>query len=143
MDAGTRAKEVGAALTSGRGARMFGRHTVANTIAFLLDLAILWALVEIAGMPRMSAAVIAFLVPMVVLYVLCREWVFPQTNRGWWSGFVYFAANIGIGFLVMMAVFWSLLEFTDLHYLVARVAASAVCGIVVFLLNGIFNFKEL
>ena len=138
-----RAKEVGSEITSKRGLKMFGKNTVASTIAFLLDLAILWALVELLAFPRVPAAVVAFLVPMVVFYFLEREWVFPDSDRKMASGFVYFAINIGIGFLVMLAVFWSLLEFTTLHYLLARIAASAVSGVVIFLLNGVFNFKQL
>jgi putative flippase GtrA len=138
-----KAKEVGAEVTSSRGLRMFGKNTVASTIAFALDLAILWGLVELAGLPRVASAVIAFIIPMVVFYVLERNWVFPDSDRGMTSGFFYFMVNIGIGFLVMLAVFWALLHFTPMHYLVARVLASMVSGIVIFLLNGVFNFKQL
>jgi putative flippase GtrA len=122
---------------------MFGKNTVASTLAFLLDLAILWGLVELVGFSRVPAAIVAFAVPMVLFYILEREWVFPGTKRGVASGFVYFMINIGIGFLVMLAVFWGLLLVTDLHYLIARVAASVVSGIVIFILNGVFNFKQL
>lgn len=121
----------------------FGRNTVASTISFVLDLAILWCLVELLAFPRVPAAVVAFLVPMVVFYFLSREWVFPETHRGVASGFVYFALNVGIGFVVMLATFWSLLEWTQIHYLLARVIASMISGIVIFLLNGFFNFKQL
>lgn len=121
----------------------FGRNTVASTISFALDLAILWCLVELLAFPRVPAAVVAFVVPMVVFYFLSREWVFPETQRGVASGFVYFALNVGIGFVVMLATFWSLLEWTEIHYLIARVIASVISGIVMFLLNGFFNFKQL
>ncbi len=55
----------------------------------------------------------------------------------------YFPVNVGIGFAAMLGVFWTLLELTELHYLVARVAASVVYGVLLFALNGRFNFKEL
>lgn len=122
---------------------MFGRNTVASTIAFALDLAILWGLVELAGFPRVPAAVVAFLIPMVVFYVLERQWVFAGTERGVAAGFVFFAVNVGIGFAVMLAVYWSLLLVTDIHYLIARVAASVANGVVMFVLNGVLNFKQL
>ena len=123
--------------------RMFGRNTVASTGTFLLDLAILWALVELASVPRVAAAAIAFLLPLMVFYFLQREWVFAGTQRGLAKGFAYFAMNVGIGFVAMLAVFWALLEFTTLHYLVARLAASVVYGLLLFALNGRFNFKQL
>ena len=122
---------------------MFGKNTVVSIGAFLLDLAILWSLVELAGIPRVIAAVVAFIIPMIIFYVFEREWVFPGTHRGVATGFAYFMINIGIGFAVMLATFWALLEFTPLHYLVARILASVVNGIVVFLLNGFLNFKQL
>lgn len=135
--------ELGEDVAGNRKVRMFGRNTVASTAAFLLDLLILWLLVDFAGFPRVPAAIVAFLVPMILFYILEREWVFPGTSRGVAKGFAYFMVNIGIGFLVMLGTFWALLLLTDLHYLIARVAASAVSGIVVFFLNGIFNFEEL
>jgi putative flippase GtrA len=126
-----------------RGMRMFGRHTVASTIAFALDLALLWSLVELIGMAHLPAAIIAFFVPMTLAYVLEREWVFPGTRRGVAKGYLYFAVNVGIGSLLMLATFWALMQFGGLHYLIARILASFVAGIAVFLLNGVFNFKQL
>ena len=122
---------------------MFGRNTVASTVAFALDLLILYALVEWLAAPRVAAAVIAFIVPMLAFYVLLRTWVFPATTRNVGSGFVYFLVNLGIGFLVMLALFWTMLELTELHYLWARIVASVANGVVIFLLNGFFNFKQL
>lgn len=137
------AKQAGERVVESRQAKMFGKNTIVSIGAFLLDLAILSALVELAGVPHVIAAMLAFIVPMIIFYIFQRTWVFPGTQRGVASGFAYFMINIGIGFAVMLATFWALLEFTPLHYLIARVLASVVNGIVVFLLNGFFNFKEL
>lgn len=142
-DAIEAAKQAAGDAVHSREARMFGRHTIASTITFLLDLAILWSLVELLGIAHFPAALIAFLIPMTLAYFIEREWVFPGTRRGVVKGFVYFAINIGIGSAVMFATFWALLELVGLHYLIARVAASVVSGIVIFLLNGLFNFKQL
>ena len=122
---------------------MFGRNTVASTIAFGLDLAILWCLVELLAFPHIIAATVAFIIPLIIFYVLLREWVFPDSDQGMAKGFAYFLVNVGIGFAAMLATFWTLLEITELHYLLARVAASVVYGVVLFLLNGFFNFKQL
>lgn len=138
-----KAKEAGANVVESKEAKMFGRNTVASIITFSLDLAILWVLVELAGFPHVPAAVLSFAVPMVLFYILQRTWVFPQTERGVASGFLYFMINVGIGFAAMLATFWALLEFTPIHYLIARILASVVNGIVIFVLNGVFNFKQL
>lgn len=136
-------KNAGEDIAESRGVRMFGRNTVASTIAFALDLLILWGLVELLDVPHVIAAVVAFFIPMTLFYILEREWVFPETDRGVAAGYVYFLINIGIGFVVMIMVFWALLQWTEIHYLLARIAGSIVSGIVVFFLNGIFNFEEL
>lgn len=136
-------ERLGARLTRKRTARMFGRNTVASTITFLLDLGILWLLVELVSVPQLIAAVIAFAIAMILFYILSRCWVFPDSGRNAGSGFAYFLFNIGIGFLVMFAVFWALLQWTELFYLLARIIASIVSGVVIFLLNGIFNFKQI
>jgi putative flippase GtrA len=141
--AGARVREAGKNAVNSREARMFGRNTIASIGSFLLDLAILVALVELAGFPRVPAAAVAFVIPLIVFYFLQREWVFPGTDRGVAEGFVYFLIIMGIGFVAMLAVFWTLLEVTDLHYVLARILASFVYGIIVFVLNGIFNFKQL
>ena len=142
-DAGRDLKELGEAAVASRPARMLIRNTVASIGVFLLDLAILASLVELAGFAHVPAAVVAFVIPLIVFYFLQREWVFPGTDRGVAKGFVYFLINMGIGFAAMISVFWTLLEMTDLHYLIARVLASVVYGLVVFVLNGMINFKQL
>lgn len=123
--------------------RMFGRNTIASTITFLLDLAILWALVELASMPRVTAAAIAFLLPLIIFYYLQRGWVFAGNEQGRLRGFAFFSMNVGIGYIAMLAVFWALVEFTTIHYLIARLLASVVYGLLLFGLNGRFNFKQL
>lgn len=141
--AGENLKEAGKEAVESRPARMLARNTVASIGTFLLDLAILATLVELVGLAHVPAATVAFLIPLVVFYFLQREWVFPGTDRGMASGFVYFLINMGVGFVAMIGVFWTLLEVTDLHYIIARVLASVVYGLVVFVLNGVFNFKQL
>ena len=115
-----RLKEVGDELLDERGAKMFGRHTVASVIVFLIDVLLLWSLVALLGMGYMPAAVIAYLAAVLLFYVIARKWVFPHSDRSVGKGLLYFLLNFGAGFLVMLAVYWSLIEFAELHYLVAR-----------------------
>ena len=123
--------------------RKFFRNTAASTATFLLDLAILWTLVEFLAVPQVPAAAIAFVVPLVVFYFLQRAWVFPDNDRSVGKGLAVFAATVGVSFIAMMATYWALMEFVGLHYLIARVGASLVYGLMLFVLNGKFNFKEL
>lgn len=124
-------------------ARLFARNTVASFFTFGVDVALLWLAVELAGAPYLPTAAVAFLVAMSLHYALSRLWVFRGTERGMAAGYVYFLINAGIGLVVTIGAFWALMELAGLHYLVARVLASIVAGILVFFLNAVFNFKAL
>lgn len=129
--------------TALRGGRLFVRNTLASTLTFGIDIALLWFLVERAGAERIVAAAFAFLVAISLHYLLARIWVFRGSGRGLASGYVYFLTNAGIGLIVTLGLFWLLLELTPLHYLISRGISSVAAGIVVFFLNAIFNFKQL
>ena len=127
----------------GRGARLFGRNTVASIGAFAFDMALLALLVELAGISYLPAAATAFVLAMSAQYVVSRIWVFKHSDRGLAAGYFYFLLNTAAGLVVTLAVFWLLLELAGMHYLLARAAASVVAGLVVFSLNAVFNFKAL
>ena len=82
------ALETGAPTVKWRRLRMFGRNTVTSTIAFALDLALLWGLVELLDMAHLPAAIIAFFVPLTFAYILTRQWVFPGSHRGVAEGYL-------------------------------------------------------
>ena len=126
-----------------RVARLFGRNTVASFFAFGIDVALLWLAVELAGAPYLPAAAVAFLIAMSIHYLLSRIWVFRGSERGMAAGYAYFLMNAGIGLVVTLGAFALLMELAGLHYLIARVLASVVAGILVFFLNAVFNFKAL
>jgi len=125
------------------GAVLFGRNTVASIGVFVVDLTILAILVELADLRYFYAAVIAFLIANSIHYVLARAWIFKRSGQGVGRGYAWFLVNAGVGLAVTMAVLITFVEFLGLHYVVARVIASVFAGIITFLLNAIFNFKEL
>lgn len=122
---------------------MFGKNSVAGTIAFAFDLALLWLLVERGGWAYLPAAAFAFLIAITIHYALARRFVFHESTRGLASGYLFFVANAAIGLLVTLAAFALLVELFELHYLVARLISSVKAGVVVFLLNAVFNFRVL
>jgi putative flippase GtrA len=126
-----------------RTAKLLGRSTIVNIATFVLDLAVLSASVELLGMPYIPAAAGAFLLAITINYGVSRRWVFQDSDRGLATGLIYFFVNAVIGLLATMAVFVLLLEIANLFYIVARVIASAVAGLIVFALNAIWNFKAI
>jgi putative flippase GtrA len=125
------------------GTKLFVRNSVASVVAFAVDLALLWLLVQEAHVNDLVAVSVAFLLAMTLHYVLARVWVFRGTDRGVASGYAYFIINAAIGLTVTLVLFAVMTRLTGLHFLASRAVASAVAGIVVFFLNAVFNFRQL
>lgn len=122
---------------------MLARNTVVSCFAFAFDLALLWALVQLAGWGKLEAAAIGFVAANTLHYALGRSWIFRGTERGVAAGYVYFLINSGVGLVVTMTLYAAFLRFTPIDFLVARILVSLVAGLVVFLLNAMFNFCRL
>lgn len=130
-------------LFSRNAAAMLGRNTLVSCFAFALDLALLWALVQLAGMDRLAAAAIGFVAANTLHYALGRSWIFRGTERGVAAGYVYFLVNAMVGLIVTITLYAAFLRFTSIDYIAARVIVSVFAGLAVFLLNAIFNFRRL
>lgn len=131
-----------ARLLSLRVAAMLWRNTVVSCSVFVLGLCVLYALVDGLGFPEVPAAGIGFLVANSLHYVLGRTWIFRGTERAAGSGYALFLLNAGVGLAVTMALYAALLVFTPLNYIVARILVSLFAGLVVFVLNAVFNFRR-
>ena len=133
--------EIVSRLAERRTAVLLGRNTVASFATFALDILLLWLLVEFAGIVYLVAAAIAYLIAITVQYALSRVWVFRRSDRGMATGYFYFLINAGIGLVATLAMLFALVELAGLFYLVARAISSVVAGVLMFVLNAVFNFK--
>ena len=122
--------------------RMLLRNTVVSTGVFLLGLAVLWVLVEKAGMNAVLATGFSFLVANSIHYIFGRTWIFAGSDRKLSTGYAIFLMNAMIGLAVTVGLFWVLTELTPMNYLVARVIVSVFAGLAVFGLNASINFRQ-
>ena len=130
-------------LISRKSAMLLARNTVASCLVFALNLTLLWLLVESLGLNELAAAAIAFVVANSLQYGFGRTWVFRGTERGVAAGYVYFFVNAGIGLAITLVLYAAFLEFTSIHYLVARMIVSVFAGLAMFVLNATLNFRRL
>lgn len=121
--------------------RRFFRYTIVGVSTFLVDLAILWALIDLFEVNLFLAAAIGFLLGVSLNYFVSRTWVYQGTNRGFTRGYVYFLvlAFLGVGMTVLLM--WLLTAFTNFHYITVRVIVASFVGIGTYLLNLHLNFK--
>ena len=121
---------------------MLWRNTVVSTVVFLVGLGVLWLMVERAGMDPVLATGLSFLIANSIHYVFGRTWIFAGSERKVSTGYVLFLGNAVVGLIVTVGLFWVLTEFTPMNYLVARVIVSVFAGLAVFVLNAVFNFRQ-
>ena len=124
-------------------ATLLAQNTLVSIGTFAFDIALLWALVALLGMDKVVAAALAFVVANSLHYAIGRGWIFYGTDRHVATGFIYFQINSVIGLVITVALFAALIRWTPINYLVARVLVSVVSGLTVFLLNAVFNFRQL
>jgi putative flippase GtrA len=122
---------------------MLARNTIVSCGIFAFDIALLWALVELAGLGKVAAAALAFVIANSIHYGFGRGWIFRGTSRALASGYFYFLVNAAIGFIITISLFAAMIRWTSINYLVARVLVSVVAGLTVFVLNAVLNFRRL
>lgn len=115
--------------------------TLTSVLTLLLDLSLLYLLVEKADVRYLLAAGIAFWIAHTEHYVLDRVWSFRGTKADKYKGYANFLIVGIVGGLTILAVVKVGVEYFDLGYMVARLIASVFGGILIFILNYTLTFK--
>lgn len=121
---------------------MLVRNTVVSVGVFTLGLAVLWMLVERGGMDKVPAAAVSFLASNTLHYVFGRTWIYRGTERRVVPGYAYFLMNACLGLAVTVGLFALFIDL-GLQYLLARIVASIFVGLMLFVLNAVWNFRSL
>lgn len=129
-------------LLSRHGAVLFLRNAVASSLCFAIDMGLIWVMVSQLGFNQYVAVTLGFITANALNYAFARLWVFRETDRGLFTGYVYFLGNALVGLGIILAGFALLTGPLDTHYLVARVMVSLCSGTIVFILNATLNFHE-
>lgn len=105
----------------------FVQYALVGGTAFAVDFSTLYLLTEQAGFHYLVSATIAFLLGLVINYLLCIAWVFDvriMSNR--LHEFSVFGL-IGIaGLLLNNALLYALTDGLGLHYLMSKVIAAGI-----------------
>jgi putative flippase GtrA len=100
-------------------------YAVASGCALVVDMTILWTLVQVLSWDYMVAAATSFLAGAVVAYVLSVNLAFKQhrlSDRR--AEFVSFVAIGTVGLAVNGAVIYVMVRYFGLHYLIAKCVAA-------------------
>jgi putative flippase GtrA len=118
-------------------------YTAGAAAAFITDFALLWALVEKAGLHYLVAASISFLAGTVVVYWVSVRHAFQYrrvADRR--AEFGYFA-TIGVtGIVLNLGLMFALVDLLHLHYLLAKVGAATITFVTNFAMRRGLLFTE-
>jgi putative flippase GtrA len=130
-------------LCRGGGGTLLARNTVVSILTFVVGLALMWVLVELAAANKVFSAGASFLAASSIHYAFGRSWVFRGTERGLATGYGFFLINAAIGMALTVSIFAALISWTSMNYLVARILVSLFAGLAMFVLNATLNFKQI
>ena len=126
-------------LHSGPFALQLRRFVIVGTVAAGVQMALLWAFVDTAGLNYLLGALIAIEITILLQYVLNNAWTFRTTrNTGPVEYFVgLLKTNVvrGTAMPIQLAVLFLFVEWRSVPYLAANAVAIAVSGIYRYVLD--------
>jgi putative flippase GtrA len=126
-----------------RVAWMLVRNTVVSTAMFLVfGLGLMWLLVEKAGVHEIVATGASFITANSCHYIFGRLWIYRGTERPVAEGFALFLMNGLAGLSLTVAAMALLREYTAIDLYVARILVSVIAGLMMFVLNAVWNFRR-
>jgi putative flippase GtrA len=109
------------------GVREFVRYFAASAVALVVDALLLYVLTSIVGVPYLYSGAIAFLLGLVIVYVLSIVWVFEhRTSVHPGVEFLVFALIGLVGLGVNEGVLYVLTGIYGVYYLVSKIASVVV-----------------
>lgn len=109
------------------GLHEFVRYVIASAVALLADISVLTLLTSGFGIPYLLAGAIAFLVGLVIVYVLSTRWVFNARRLGSPAAEFGIFAGIGIvGLGLNELMLWTMTSVLGLFYLYSKILSVVV-----------------
>lgn len=127
-------------------ARLYTRgwkYAAVGVSTFILDIGILYALIEHNFIPYWLAVAIAFMIGLSINFYICYHWVYSGTEREFFHGYFYFVSLAMLGVVIITTGTTLMVELFDLPLLLARTIVGAVAGVIGFFINTFFNFRLL
>ncbi len=124
--------------------REFARYLMVGAVSFGVDFTALIVLTEVAGLHYLVSGALAFLVGVLINYLLSVTWVFDRRGRAHNTTFEFLVyAVIGLtGLGVNQMVLYSLSEMLDWHYTLSKLVAGLAVLVWTFVLRRVVLFSS-
>lgn len=124
-----------------RAVRRFFKYSSVGFGTFILDLILLWTMVEKLGINYLVATGSAFLIAVSINYLISRKIVFNVTKTKPINGYIKFISIATFGILLTTGGVAVLTYIFGFYYLFARILTAGMVGIFNYILNLKYNFK--
>lgn len=119
---------------------MLIKYAIVGVIATIVDFSILYVLTDVAGFHYLLSATASFVVAAMTNYYIQRKWTFKSNGKKRRQLPVFFTIAI-IGVILNNNILYLGVEYFYIHYMLAKVFASAVVMIWNFFGNKYLTFK--
>ena len=106
--------------------REFMRFIIAGFGCFLFEIAILYALTDLLGVYYLFSTGVAFVLLVMVNYVLCVSWVFHGARRRSLRAKLIFIGSSVAGLFLNQVSMWFMVEFLGLYYMIAKILTTGI-----------------
>lgn len=121
--------------------KIFG-YATAGGFSVSLDLVLLYFFTEIVGLYYILSAIIAFTCGTTASYAINRNLAFKGTKRNVYEGFAYFVCFHIIALIIIVSLLTFFVEFLNINYLISRILAGLIAGILDYTLNTEITFRK-
>ncbi len=124
-----------------KGLIRFLKYVTVGGTTFLLDLLLLYLLIDYFEIYYVGATALAFSIAVSINYFVSRRFVFTGTLRSVHAGYGIFILIAGAGMVAVTGLMVVLVELFHLPYLPARVIVASIVGLWNYGMNLYVNFK--
>ncbi len=124
-----------------QGLYRFIRYSAVGVSTFLLDLGIVFTLVNGLKIFYLYAVAIGFIIGVSCNYFISRIFVFKGTKRTLYHGYFYFITAGVLGLMVVLVLTGILVSIFGVSLLIARVIVAGIVGYSNYLFNLYVNFR--
>ncbi len=116
------------------------RYSGVGILAFIFELAMLYALLHLLSTPYYVSVAIAFVVSITFQYTATHLWVFERSGRRIYAEFLFFTLILVTGLALTLGLVIFFVNILVVNALVARTLSGIFTGLWDFYLNARFNF---